>query len=236
MDRLYALIVTPCAPLLSIFIRKPVVPLERRLDEILDKTEKTVDDLDVMITATENVIKQRTDKLKNPKLSNMERAKIRRELTSLVRTLKSYKSAQQKKIAEQENIAVVADTHRSLSDAGDSFVVMKDVQRGLKQMTRRFNPEDVSRVQEEIQSTIDLSNEVVDLLSTPLQTSSTYTVDESTLDAELQEILGVENFESILNPPIVGQQPSHYPVTAIPITVPSFPIASSSNAVILPSQ
>ena len=70
MDRFYALIVTPCAPLLSIFIRKPVVPLERRLDEILDKTEKTVDDLDVMITATENVIKQRTDKLKNQKRTN----------------------------------------------------------------------------------------------------------------------------------------------------------------------
>lgn len=230
MQNIYNLFTTPCAPLLSLFIRKPAIPLDETLKSLVDKKDEELEDLEVTIQAITNVIIKQKAIRDSPSTTQIEKRKITRRLVELVKTLKQTEKRLEVKQNLQQNMSTTAIAHENLADAAQDFVVMKKAQREITQLTRRFNADDVAKVQSDIQDSIDLSNEVVDILSTPLQTSSSsYMIDESTLDAELNDIIGITDSNSITTPPSFNTtSPYGYPTNSIPISIPAYPSSSSS--------
>lgn len=238
MQGIYNVLITPCAPLLSLFIRKPTAPLDETLRLLIDKKEGELEDIEITIQAITNVIKKQKAIRDDPSTSQVEKRRITRHLVELVKTLKQSEKRLEIKQNLQQNMSTTANAHESLTDAAQDFVVLKTAQRDLSRLTRRFNADDVAKVQSDIQESIDLSNDVVDILSTPLQTSSSsYVIDETTLDSELNDILGMTDSSSLTTPPSFSTSNTiGYPTVPIPISIPAHPSPSSSQIISLPNQ
>lgn len=228
MTWLFNAITTPCAPLLTLFIKKPTQPLSEKLGLLVEEKEKSIADIQVTIEAIDNVMRIERAKLANPKLTAAGKRKITNNLKNLLQSRKKAVISLERKEALQQNLSDVADAHSNLKDAAEDLTVMKQAQRELSHVSKRFNPDDVARIQEEIQDSINVSNEVTDLISSPFQSSSSYSINESTFDAEIDEILGEQATAVYTTPsPFTSSEPVAYPLNPLPISIPARPSTSS---------
>lgn len=230
MDRLYQLVYTPCAPLLSLFSsRGSNLSLTQKMEALDKKSEDKIDYLDISLAAIRQLIAEHKLIYEDPRSTSLQKAKAQRRLKELVQIFKKKESEQQSKIIQKGNLSAIAESHQNLSEASEAFVVMKEAQRDLQRVTKRFNHEDISKVRDDIQESLDLSNEVTDLLSSPLASTSAFTVDESTFDAELDEILGVSDHDRSFTSPYTENTSLVYPTPKEPISVPMASSFSSSS-------
>lgn len=221
------MIFTPCAPLLSwISNKNSTSSLNQRIEELDKKSENKINYLETSIEATEQLIREQNAIYKNPNSTPSQKQKARRTLKQLIQLLKKKNEDVAKKTTAQSNLNIIAETHQNLVESAETFTVMKQLQRDLSKISKRYNPEDISRVKDDIQEAIDLSNGVSDLLTSPLQTTDVFTIGDDTFDAELDEILG--DIQTTTTPLLPYEQiRPEYPTPREHIRV---PVASSSSS------
>jgi hypothetical protein len=206
--------------------KNPTSSLNQRIEELDKKSENKINYLETSIEATEQIIREQNQIYKSPNSSVPQKQRAERALKQLLPLLKKKREDLAKKTVAQSNLNIIAATHQNLVESAETFTVMKEMQRNLKKISNRYNPEDILRVKDDIQEAIDLSNNVSDLLTSPLQTTDVFTIGDDTFDAELDEILG--DIQTTTTPLLPYEQTRpEYPSPREHIRIPS---ASSSSS------
>jgi hypothetical protein len=201
----------PCAPLLA---RLPwgsrsSPSIEEQLEKEVDDSEKKIEDLNISLQATIDVIKQQNELYK--KATGTEKARLHRVLKGLLQKKSQFERQINIKTNSQQNLSEIQVTTELLNDSSQSFRVMRQGQRHLQRTTSKFNPEDVEDMQSEMKETMGAASNILDVFSTPLNASGTMAVDDDNFDALLEDVVGSDDTPSITRVPSTQQrEPSAY--------------------------